>query len=118
MRWKDVMEKQEETEKQIEEKKAKVLAAKEIWIVDFTPWDSPWFVRRIEKEYCSKWEIEADAKEPTRPYLHFGEYDCPWIGESIGGDMIIHLDDVFLSKEEADEAVAALNAERAERIGK
>lgn len=112
------MEKQEETEKQIEEKKAKILAAKGVWVADFTPWDHPWFVRCIEKEYCSKWEIEANAEEPTRPYLHFGRYDCPRIGESIAGDMIVHIDDVFLSKEEADKAVAALNAERAERIAK
>jgi hypothetical protein len=101
-------------EKAFKKDDSKTLAvanADRIWILDFEHSDDPFRIVYVERKGCTDWSIGAE--DDGRAYLHFGEYESPHIGESIqGSDYIIHIDDVFLTREEAEKEMNARNAKR------
>ena len=92
-----------------EEKKANdILKSDEIWCLDSDKMIDPYRVAHLAKSGCSVWEIGWEGK--NKAYLHFGSYSGCGADRPIAGDMIIHIDDAFLSKAEAEAEMTKRNA--------
>jgi hypothetical protein len=95
-------------ENEEKEKAERMLISNEIWCLDSDGMGGAYHVVHLAKAGCSRWEIGWEGE--NKAYLHFGSYSGRDGDKPIDGDMIIHVDDAFLSKKEAEAEMAKRNS--------